>query len=90
VATGALVKRLLETRKHPEHGYRACLGLLKLAKQFSEARLEAACEVALQLGINNSTQVRDILANGRDRIAPIPVQWSSPAHAHVRGADYYH
>ena len=43
VATAAVVTRLLEARKHPEHGYRACLGLLGLAKRFTKERLEAAC-----------------------------------------------
>jgi len=90
VATGALVTRLLETRKHPEHGYRACLGLLALAKRFSKPRLEAACVVALDLGTTNSTHVRDILINGRDQVQPSTTpQWTSPAHAHVRGPGYY-
>ena len=90
VATGALVTRLLETRKHPEHGYRACLGLLALAKRFGKPRLEAACVVALDLGTTNSTHVRDILINGRDQVPPSTTsQWTSPAHAHVRGPSYY-
>jgi hypothetical protein len=42
VATGPLVRRFLETRKHPEHGYRARLGLLALFKRFSKPLLEAA------------------------------------------------
>ena len=90
VATGALVTRLLETRKHPEHGYRACLGLLALAKRFTRPRLEAACAVALELGTTNSSHVRDILANGRDQVQPITTpEWTSPQHAHVRGPGYY-
>ena len=89
IATGALVTRLLETRKHPEHGYRACLGLLALAKRFTRPRLEAACVVALELGTTNSTHVRDILVNGRDQVQPITPEWTSPQHAHVRGPEYY-
>jgi len=90
VATGALVKRLLETRKHPEHGYRACLGLLALAKRFGKPRLEAACVLALDLGTTNSTHVRQILLNGRDQVAlSTTPEWTSPAHAHVRGPGYY-
>ncbi len=89
VATAAVVTRLLEARKHPEHGYRACLGLLGLAKRFSKERLEAACVVALELGTTNSSHVRDILVNGRDRVQPATPAWTSPAHAHVRGAAYY-
>ena len=89
MATGALVTRLLETRQHPEHGYRACLGLLALAKRFTRPRLEAACVVALELGTTNSTHVRDILVNGRDQVQPITPGWTSPQHAHVRGPEYY-
>ena len=38
-ATAQAVTRLLEENKHPEHGYRACLGLLSLAKGHGKARL---------------------------------------------------
>jgi hypothetical protein len=34
--------------------------------------------------------IRDILSNGRDRVATRPTpEWTSPAHAHVRGPGYY-
>ena len=90
VATGSVVTRLLQTRRHPEHGYRACLGLLALAKRFGKERLEAACVIALELGTTNSAHVRDILANGRDRQAPSTTpEWTAPEHAHVRGPGYY-
>jgi transposase len=90
VATGALVTRLLQARKHPEHGYRSCLGLLALAKRFTRPRLEAACAVALELGTTNSSHVREILINGRDQVVSSTApEWSSPAHAHVRGPGYY-
>ena len=89
VATAALVTRLLEARKHPEHGYRACLGLLGLVKRFGKERLEAACVLALELGTTKSSHVRDILRNGRDRVQPATPVWTSPQHAHVRGAGYY-
>lgn len=90
LATGAVVTRLLEQYKHPEHGYRACLGLLSLAKRYGRDRLEAACTVALDLRAYQYRHVRDILANNRDRAAPMPsTDWTSPPHANVRGAGYY-
>ena len=90
VATASTVTRLLQERRHPEHGYRACLGLLSLAKRYSKPRLEAACVVALELGTARYSHVRDILANGRDQVAAAATpEWISPAHAHVRGPDYY-
>ncbi len=90
VATGRFVVRLLEQRRHPEHGYRACLGLLSLAKRYGKPRLEAACLLALEIGVTKYTNVREILANGRDQErTKDTTQWTSPEHEHVRGAAYY-
>jgi transposase len=90
LACAATVRRMLERHKHPEHAYRACLGLLSLAKRYGDARLEAACAIALELGTCKYTHIRDILVNKRDQLAPSATPaWSSPAHAHVRGANYY-
>ncbi|MCL4746650.1 MAG: IS21 family transposase [Burkholderiaceae bacterium] len=91
VATGEVVTRLLHQNKHPEHGYRACLGLLGLAKRYGTARLEAACERVLALGAFKYRHVRDVLANNRDRVAPAghDGEWTSPAHANVRGPGHY-
>ncbi|CAD6563473.1 IS21 family transposase ISPpu7 [Paraburkholderia sabiae] len=89
-ATGALVARLLQEQRHPEHGYRACLGLLSLSRRYGRDRLEAACALALELGVHRYRHVRDILINNRDRAAATtPVEWVSPSHAHVRGSSYY-
>ena len=92
VATGSLVTRILKTRQHPEHGYRACLALLSLAKRFGKPRLEAACLIALELGTTRSADVREILINGRDQVTPADAtpEWVSPAHANVRGPAQYH
>ena len=90
-ATGSLVTRMLQMRQHPEHGYRACLALLSLAKRYGKPRLEAACVIALELGATRSADVRAILANGRDQLTPRTTpEWVSPAHANVRGPAHYH
>jgi transposase len=90
VAAGEVVTRLLQERRHPEHGYRACLGLLSLAKRFGAPRLEAACECALQMGAYQYRHVRNVLVNDRDRIdATATNDWTSPAHGNVRGPGYY-
>jgi len=90
LACGELVTRLLQTYKHPEHGYRSCLGLLSLSKRYGNARLEAACERALALGTFRYRHVRDLLANNRDLVAQqTDTEWTSPEHANVRGPGYY-
>ena len=92
VATGRFVTQLLQRFRHPEHGYRSCLGLLSLAKRYGPQRVEAACTLALELGAGQYRHVRDILSNGRDLIerpAPAP-EWVSPEHDNLRGASYFH
>ena len=90
VATGSFVSKLLHMRRHPEHGYRACLGLFSLAKRYGKTRLEAACLLALELGVTKYSHVRDILVNKRDQVSPQDTaQWTSPEHEHVRGPSYY-
>jgi transposase len=90
-STGMLVLKILESKPHPEQGYRSCLGLMRLGKQYSDERLEAACFRALRSGATTYRSVQSILKNGLDRV-PLEdqAQLELPAaHENVRGADYY-
>jgi transposase len=49
-STAKLVALILESRPHPEQGYRACIGILRLARPYGAARLEAACDRGLDIG----------------------------------------
>jgi len=92
-ATRSLVAYLLETKPHPEQGYRACLGLLALARKYGDTRLEAGCARALAVGAKSRKSVASILAAGLDR-QPRATTWFDdtvlPAHPNVRGPEYYH
>jgi transposase len=90
-STGRLVQQILERRPHPEQGYRACLGLLRLGKQHTSERLEAACFRALRSGATSYRSVKSILEHGLDRL-PLEeaAELTLPLHENVRGADYYH
>ena len=92
-STAQLVTAMLTDRPHPEQGYRACLGLLRLAKRDGDARLDAACARALRAGARSYRHVDNILRYGLDRVPlevddtpPLP---PPPVPAHVRGRDYY-
>jgi transposase len=91
-ATAKVVRWQMETRPHPEQGYRACLGLLRLSRQYAHERLEAACARALSIGAPTFHSVSSILKNGLDRqpLPTIEVRASVPLHDNVRGPDYYH
>lgn len=90
-ATGQLIRNILESKPHPEIGYRACLGILSLGKQFSHARLEAACQRALQAQAYSYQSVKSILQRGLDRQPSLTpeAERSSPEHENLRGSDYY-
>jgi transposase len=91
-ACAALVRWQMEHRPHPEQGYRACLGLMRLNRQHGKERLEAACQLAMSIGAPTYRSVNSILVSGLDRTAApnSPARSSLPAHENVRGPDYYH
>lgn len=90
-ATLSVVRHQLHDRPHPEHGYRACLGLLSHARRYGQDRLEAACRRALRIGAPTYRSITSILASGLDRQTLAETEASPlPAHANVRGAGYYH
>ena len=87
---GELVKHILESRPHPEQGYRSCLGLLSLARRYDKERLDAACTRALRSGARTYRSVKSILENGLDRAPDNQMTLTLPAaHRNVRGAAYY-
>jgi len=87
----ALVEVILRSRRHPEQGFRSCVGILRLAKTFGADRLEAACGRALEIGAHSWSSVRSILGNGLDRAArQTPSTHVNPDHGNVRGPGYYH
>jgi transposase len=90
-STGRLVEQILADRPHPEQGYRACLGLLRLGQRHGADRLEAACRRALAIRGTSYRSVKSILQSGLDRV-PLEGQTAlalPQAHEHVRGATYY-
>jgi transposase len=48
--TAELINQIMQSRRHPEQGYRSCLGILRLEKTYGAQRLEAACARALLIG----------------------------------------
>ena len=91
-ATAALCELILEQRPHPEQGFRACLGIVRLAGPFGAERLEAAAERAIEIGARTYGSVKSILDNKLDRR---PAQKRATdgtpiLHPNIRGPRYYH
>ena len=92
-STAALVEAILASRPHPEQGYRAALGIIRLAGRHGACRVEAACARALHLRSYSYRSVESILRHSLDR-QPLPGTEPAPAphpvHGNVRGPGYYH
>jgi transposase len=90
--TAALVETIMRTKPHPEQGFRACLGILQLAKTYGAVRLEAACQRGLSIGARTYGSIASILKTGLDRAFhdDTAADAAPLLHANIRGRTYYH
>lgn len=88
--TAQLFTAILESKPHPEMGYRSCLGILRLGKHYTNARLEAAAQRAMATAACSYKSVKSILKRGLDR-QPLETSASAPPleHENLRGAAYF-
>ena len=90
--TNTVVAAILGNHKVEQQGYKACLGLLKLADKYSPERLENACKKALTFTPCPSLKnIQTILSSGQDKMVPEPERKpdTSSQYGFTRGADYY-
>ncbi len=87
-----VAQTILDTRPHPEQGYRSCLGIIRLGDSYGHDRLEAACARGLALDLASYRSIRNILKANHDRL-PLPDQGQPllavNAPTHLRGSAYY-
>jgi transposase len=84
-------KEILDGHTHPQQGFRACLGLVRLSKTYGAERTEAACRKALAIQSPSYKSVKAILYNNMDRLPHKSDEPQMPPveHANIRGAEYY-
>ena len=91
-STEKLIDSVIRSRTMPEQSFRACLGILRLGKNYGEHRLENAAKRALAIGATRYQSIESILKRGLDQ-QPIPTAAPKPAtpdvHENVRGPHYY-
>lgn len=90
--TAALVEAIMAAKKHPEHGFKRCLGIMHLRRQYPDQRIERACARALRFRTLTYKSVAAILKNNLDRLdEPAEErQQALPLRGNVRGSRYYH
>jgi transposase len=95
-ATAQLVEHILATRPYPEQGYKTCLGIINLTRDYEPVRVEAAARRALNFNTCSFRSMKAILAAGLDRQSDNPDgvenQPGLPGllpHKNIRGPEYY-
>jgi transposase len=91
-ATAKLVETILATRPYPEQGYRSCLGIINLVRDYEPARVEAAAKRALRYRACSYRSMKAILSTGLDRQPDNSEQSHLPGllpHQNIRGQEYY-
>ena len=81
-----MAEKIIASRPHPEQGFRACQGILRLADKHGSESVEAACAQALEMGLCGYRRVAALLTESAqpDTKAAKPLH-----HANIRGADYF-
>lgn len=91
-SAAGVAQYILQSRQYPEQGYRACLGLMRLARRYPPERVEAACTRALAVNACSYRSVKSILEMGLDHQSIEEAKTPDAhrmMHANVRGAAYY-
>jgi hypothetical protein len=81
----------MNNRSHPQQGFRTCMGIMSLGKEYTRERLEAACSRALAIGSPSYKSIQAILKKGLDKL-PLQQklqQTSFIKHSNIRGPEYY-
>lgn len=87
-STQRVIKRMLKSNTFYEQTYNSCLGVLRLAKEYGNARLEAACERVEDAPKINYTIISNILKNHLDQDTTDQTS-VIPDHVQIRGPQSY-
>lgn len=90
-ATYQYVHKIIFQKAHPEKGYKSSLGILKLAKHYSEDRLEAVCTLAHEMEEYSYQTLLRMLETQVDLQPKVPdfdpIELGE--HLNIRGENYY-
>ena len=90
-ATAELFDRIMASKRHPEQGYRSCLGVLRLSKEYTGERVEAAARRTIALHACSYQSIKSILKCNLDSQPIEPAVKPKPPldHPNIRGSEYF-
>jgi transposase len=89
--TSQLMQKIMQSKPHPEHGFRGCLGIIRLSRSYGPERVEQASYRALQLEVYSFRSIKSMLAKGLDKVVQLDTAQrpESIDHENLRGEHYY-
>jgi transposase len=89
--TAELLERILACKRHPEQGFRSCLGIIRLGDKYGKPRVEAAARRALAHRTYSYKSMESILKHQLDTLPEPAAEETRPPldHPNLRGAEYF-
>lgn len=88
--TELYIRKVLDSKQHPEQGYKSCIGILSFNKKLGPQRLNNACRRAIHYNSYSYNTIKNILNKGLDKLElEKKNQFTLPLHENVRGGSYY-
>lgn len=87
----AVIKKVLDSRPHPEQAYKSCMGILNLNKKHKNTDLVKACKKALEFNCINYKFINNTLKNKTFNFTSEEEQnqIQIPFHKNIRGKKFY-
>jgi transposase len=85
-----VVDHILKKPIYPEQAFKTCIGIISLAKKYTNYRLNNACKRAINFGSYSLRSIKNILSKGLDNIEEQELPFDVlPDHNNIRGSKYY-
>lgn len=90
--TAIATNLIMSKKRHPQQGFRACMGLMSMGKKYGNDRLESACNRAIATNCVSYKSIQSILKTGLDQqeLPEMPTPQHVPDHDNIRGPGYFH
>lgn len=90
-ATAKVAAAIMKSKRHPEQGFKAVLGLIRLGDAYGKEKLENACEQAINFGAPRYQTIKGLLTMGSKamRGEVSAAERPTPTHSNIRGKDYF-
>ena len=88
-SVAVVCQHIMDRYEYPEHGFKACLGVIGLGRKWDCSRVNRACALALEASTTSYRAVKTILENDQDKIIPLPPTAVTTIHENLRGQTAY-